>query len=165
MQTLEYLNKPGTPKILITITGLFVLYSYLMGRLERTKFVLQFNNNKVSTMRINTAWESFIVLASLVYFSYAITKPELINNAANKWFYNAAKDIYDTPIIGWLFMIVGFLFLIVNLVKSVFVTTAVINWIIDKVNGNSGPGNFNDSNSGNNDGFTDYEEVEDDKLN
>lgn len=164
MQTHEYLVKPAAPRVLITVVGIFVLYSYLMGRLERTKFVLQFNNNRVSTMRINTAWESFVVLASIVYFSFAITRPELLNNSVNNWFYSAVKDIYATPIIGWLFMIVGFLFLIVNLVKSVFVTAAVINWIIEKVSGNR-PGNNNPNSGGDNDEFTDYEVVEDDKLN
>lgn len=167
MQTVVYLNKPGAPHILITLTGLIILYSYLMGRLERSRFVMQFNQTRVTTQRVNTMWESIIVLTSLVYFSFVIRKPELLDNSANKWFFDSIHAIYITPVIGWIFKLIGVLLLIVNLFKSVFVTARIISWLLDRLSGGNGNGPFNDNNNnGNrNDGdYTDYEIVEDDKI-
>lgn len=159
MLTVEYISKPGAPRILITIIGITVLYSYFAGRLQQSKILVQMNNLRVSNERINLAWESTLILAALVYFSFGITRPDILNNDANLWFSTSVKDLYDTIIIGWIISFFGILMLIVNLVRSVVVTANAINWVIDRISGKQN----NDSDSGG-DGYTDYEEIKDEQI-
>lgn len=159
MQTQEYLLKPEAPKILITVVGLLVLYSYLTGRLERKRFIMQINNMKINQEELNMKFESFIIIASLVYFSFCITHPVIADNAVNRWFYGAVKNIYDTPVIGWIIGLVGVFFLVFMLIKSFVVTTSFITGFLEKITGTK----KNDDDQ-NNDGYTDYEIIEDDKL-
>lgn len=161
MLTVEYISKPGAPKILLTVIGIAVLYSYLAGRLQRSKVMLQMNNLRLSAERVNMTWESILILAAIVYFSFGITHPEILVNSANVWFNQSVKDLYDTIIIGWIITFFGLLMLMVNLVRSVMVTAGAITWLMDRIAGRN-----NDNNSGNtnNDGYTDYEEVQDEQL-
>lgn len=160
MQTQEYLMRPDSPKVFITVLGLLVLYSYLTGRLERKRFVMQINNMKIDREELNMKFESFIIIASLVYFSFCITNPVIMENPVNNWFYLTVKDIYATPVIGWIIGFIGIFFLLFMLIKSFMVTTGFVANFMDRISGNK----RNDDDGNNNDGFTDYEIIEDDKI-
>jgi hypothetical protein len=160
IQTLQYTQKPGNPGMLMVMLAIAVLYSYMAGRLERNRFVIQMNNMRVNTERVNMSWETLLILASLVYYSFAINQPEILNNSANKWFYDSVMAIYETPIIGWIFMFLGFFFLLINLIKSVYVTASAITWVMERIAGKP----RNNGNDNDNDGYTSYEEVNDDQL-
>lgn len=160
IQTLQYTLKPENPAPLMIILAIAVLYSYMAGRLERNRFVIQMNNMRVNTERVNMSWESLLILASLVYYSYAINQPQILNNSANKWFYDAVMAIYETPIIGWIFMFLGFFFLLINLIKSVYVTASAITWVMERIAGKP----RNNRNDNDEDGYTSYEEINDDQL-
>jgi hypothetical protein len=160
IQTLQYTQKPGNPGMLMVMLAIAVLYSYMAGRLERNRFVIQMNNMRVNTERVNMSWETLLISASLVYYSFAINQPEILNNSANKWFYDSVMAIYETPIIGWIFMFLGFFFLLINLIKSVYVTASAITWVMERIAGKP----RNNGNDNDNDGYTSYEEVNDDQL-
>jgi len=160
MQTQEYLLLPGAPKSMITIVGLLVLYSYLTGRLERKRFIMQINNLKIDREELNMKFESFIIIASLVYFSFCITNPVITENPVNNWFYSAVKDIYATPVIGWIIGLIGVFFLIFMLIKSFMVTTGFIADFMERITGNKRKDDDNSSD----DSYTDYEIIEDDKI-
>ncbi len=164
MQTLEYIEKPQSPRIFLTIIGMLVLYSYLTGRLERRRLIIQFNNRQVVQEKPNLAAESLSIIASLVYFSFCLTHPHIMENDVNLWFYGTIREIYDTPVIGWIIGLIGVFFLLIMLIKSVVVTAGLISSFMDILSGNYSRRNRNDDDRHDNDGgFTDYEEIRDDR--
>jgi hypothetical protein len=159
MKTVAYFSIPGTPDVLLTIAGLLVLYVYLTGRMERQRFNIQFNAKSIQTEKLDMRWESVIVVASLVFFSFAIRYPQLAENSMNLWFYTAIEDIYNTAVIGWIFGFIGFFFLLMMIFRSIFISAKFINELIDYLSGNNRNKGDKNKKDGD-DGYSDYEIIE-----
>lgn len=166
MQTLAYLT-PRMPAVTIVIFGLLTLYFYLTGRLERNRMTIKMNNQVFSVkkdapdMRI----EMLFIFLGLFYYSLAITNENIVNNNLNAWFFNTVNDLYDTPLLKWIFGFIGIIFLINMIMRSFIFTHNLVNLITGgNKNTNNDKDQFGKGNNNDNE-FTDYEEIDDNKLN
>jgi hypothetical protein len=152
-----------TKNVSFAIIGGLILYSYLSGKLERQRATFQFNGKfqqfgKTGNLKI----EGILLLLTMVFYGFSIAYPQLAVNKVTHWFYTSINNIYDTPIIGWIIAIVGVFFLISMIFRSIATTTKLLNMLAGNAPvGNNDSGNRNDT--VNDDGFTDYEIVEDDE--
>lgn len=165
MQTLAYLT-PTMPAVTIVVFGLLTLYFYLTGRLERNRMTIKMNNQVFTAkkdapdMRV----EMLFIFIGLFYYSMAITNENIVNNNLNVWFFKTVMDLYDTPLLKWIFGFIGIIFLINMIMRSFIFTNNLINTLMgNKPNRNNDDDNH--FNSNNDDDYTDYEVVDDDKLN
>lgn len=163
MQTTAFL-RPGMPSVAIVIFGILTLFFYLTGRLERNRMSIKVNNRVFSTnakepdMRV----EMLLIFIGLFYYSLCITKPEIVINNLNLWFFATVNDLYNTPILKWIFGFIGIFFLINMIFRSFIFFNNIVNRLLGNKNNNdhhdSGPTSQND-----NEGYADYEIVEDEK--
>lgn len=161
--SIEYMRDPRHSAPLIATVGLLTLYSYLVGRLQHKKLVVQMNSRFGSFnnagMNADLRLESFLIVVSLVYFTLCLYNHAIPYNKINLWFYHSVNDIYKTPVIGWIIGFFGILFLLATLLKAILVTAMFIRNFQDIISGNK-----NKNNNGNdkrNDGdYTDYEIID-----
>lgn len=151
-----------TQKVSYAIIGGLVLYSYLSGKLERQRITFQINNRfqqfgKTDNLKI----EGMLLLLTMIFYGFAIAYPQLAVNKATHWFYTSINSIYDTPVIGWIIAVIGVFFLISMIFRSIVTTNKLLNMLAGNapVSGN----NADKSRDADDDGFTDYEIVEDDE--
>lgn len=150
------------PESTMTITGLAVLFLYLLGKMQQTRIQFAMQSSMFQQMRIqqrkpNAKVELAFLLGSLAFYTACTQYPEIAVNDATLWFYNSIEDIYGTVLIGWIIKILGVFFLISILFRGVM----VIQMFINRLNGNipiSEPGG-----KGNTNQFDDFEEVADDE--
>lgn len=163
MFTIIYMRDPHHSAPLIATVGLLTLYSYLVGRLQQKKMVLQINNRfgNFSNSGINADLriESMLIVTGLVYFTVCLYDNSIPFNKVNGWFYTTIHDIYETPIIGWIIGFFGILFLLSTILKAILVTAMFINNFQAIISGNKNKRNDNNSNDSN-DEFTDFEIME-----
>jgi hypothetical protein len=114
-------------------------------------------NAKEPDLRI----EMLLIFAGLFYYSLCITNESIVHNNLNLWFFTVVNDLYDTPILKWIFGFFGILFLVNIIFRSFIFFSNLANTLLgNKRNNNDG----NDSDSSNDNGdFADYEIIEDDK--
>ncbi|MBX7093475.1 MAG: hypothetical protein K1X56_02055 [Flavobacteriales bacterium] len=155
MLTVATTKLPDAPRILISIVGMTIVYSYLAGRMQRTRVMVRLNSMKMINEPFNAQWETSLIFLSVIYFSFGITYPQLLDTAVNKWFLSSIYDIYNTIIIGWIIAAIGLFLVVINLVRSITITAQAVAWVLEKLNG----GGNNNNNDNNNDGYTDYEEI------
>lgn len=164
--TIIYMRKPEHNAGLIATVGLLTLYSYLVGRLQQQRMMVQINgrmgrlNNSGTLPDLRV--ESALVIAGLVYFTTCLFNHTLPFNSANLWFYDTVQAIYATPVIGWIIGFFGIIFLLSTLFKAVLLTAMFFAYIQNLFSGGNrgkGPGN-NRKDDGSDDGYTDYEIVE-----
>jgi hypothetical protein len=127
---------PDLTAVQMNITGLIVLFLYLLGKVQsnRMRFKIQsgvMGNLNVRAEKPNPKVELAFLLGSLVLYSLCIAEPKVALNDITLWFFNAIWDIYDTIIIGWIIKIIGFFFLLSILFRAI----AVIQVCIAKLNG------------------------------
>lgn len=154
MLTARFMVMPHHSPGLYATVGLLTMYSYLIGRLERNRMVVQLNNNvmRMGASEINMNMEKLLIPASLIYFVFCLMKPEIAVNPVNAWFQESITQLYETPVIGWIFAFVGVLMLIGLLIRSLFFTSLLLNRLINRSQG-GGPG----AGKKKDDDFTDYE--------
>jgi hypothetical protein len=151
--TVKFMIMPRHSPGLYATVGLLTLYSYLIGRLERNRMVVQLNQNvmRLGASELNMNMEKLLIPASLLYFVLCLIKPEIAVNAVTTWFGKSIAQLYDTPVIGWIFAFIGVIMLIGLLIRSLFYTALIINRIINRTQGPPrGSGKKDDD-------FTDYE--------
>lgn len=164
--TISYMSVPKHSAPLIATVGLLTLYSYMMGRLQQQRMIIQINNrmgNFAKAPNVDMRAELLLIVAGLVYFTMCLYNHQLPVNKANLWFFGAVHDIYDTPVIGWVIGFFGILFLVATLLRAALATVMLIQRFQDFISGNNkGNNNRNDRNdrNNNNDGYSDYEVVE-----
>jgi hypothetical protein len=152
MLTSSYMIMPHHSPAVYASVGLLTIYSFLIGRLERNKMVVQLNNNvmRFGADQLNMRMESLLIPASLLYFGYCLFEPTIAINKVTMWFQVSINDLYKTPIIGWIFAFIGVLMLFSLLIRSIFYSAMILNRL---ANGNRKSKNNND------DDYTDYEEI------
>ncbi len=158
-----------------TVLGVIVLGLYLMGKLQNRTMINQLSNNPMFarfTNSIDPKVERFLLIGSVIYFVFCMQFPAMVDNAPVNWFTESIINIYDTPIIGWVFSIIGFFFLVTIILRG----ANVIGSLVTGQPLNSGPkgkgfGNFQAGGSNpfeqfrqqrqQEDDFVDYEDVTD----
>lgn len=162
MQTSAFLTD-GMPKVAIVIFGILTLFFYLTGRLERNRMTIRMNNRMFSSnaQEPDLRIEMLLIFAGLFYYSLCITNENIVNNNLNLWFFNVVNDLYDTPILKWIFGFFGILFLMNIIFRSFVFFNNLANTILGNKNRNSG--SDPDGPAGNSNDYTDYEIIEDDK--
>lgn len=161
MQTSAFLTD-GKPKIGIVIFGILTLFFYLTGRLERNRMTIRVNNRMFSTnakepdLRI----EMLLIFAGLFYYSLCITNENIVNNNLNIWFFTVVNDLYDTPLLKYIFGFFGILFLVNIIFRSFIFFSNLANTLLGN---QKDPNDQDNGNSSNNGDYTDYEIIEDDK--
>lgn len=161
MQTTAFLSE-GMPKVAIVVFGILTLFFYLTGRLERNRMTIRMNNRMFSSnakepdLRI----EMLLIFVGLFYYSLCITNENIVNNNLNLWFFTVVNDLYDTPLLKWIFGFFGILFLVNIIFRSFVFFNNLANTILGNKK-NKSDGNDSDPSSGSD--FTEYEIIEDDK--
>jgi hypothetical protein len=157
--TISYMHNPKYSGPFIATVGLLTLYSYMVGRLQQKRMIIQINNrmgNMSNAPVVDMRMESLLIIAGLIYFTLCLYNTSLPVNAANLWFSKAVDDIYSTPVIGWIISFFGIIFLLFTLLKAAMFTVVLLNRITGGKQNNNNDGN----NPGGNDGYTDYEVME-----
>lgn len=155
--TTGYMAKPMLMPGLYASVGLLTMYSYLIGRLERNRMILQFNRQVLKiggTDALNMKLEMILVTTGLIYYVVCLTRPEVAVNPVTLWFNKAIHQLYDTPVIGWIFAFIGVIMLISLLIRSVIYTSMLLSGA--RRSGSRKDNKRND----NDDDFTDYEILE-----
>ena len=100
------------------ITGAIVLALYLLGKLQNRTVLQQLGQHPLFRQFANSVdpkVERFLLLGSVVYFVLCVMYPFMVDNKLVNWFTTTIQDIYETPIIGWIFKIIAF-FILVNII-------------------------------------------------
>lgn len=163
MFTIIFMKSPLHSAPLIATVGLLTLYSYMVGRLQQKKMVLQINNKfgNFSNAGVNADLriESLLIVVGLVYFTACLYDNSIPFNKVNAWFFTTVNDIYDTPVIGWIIGFFGILFLIGTLLKAILFTAMFFNNFQSIMSGKKKNDDGNNGGSNNGDDYTDYEEL------
>lgn len=157
--TISYMQNPKYSGPFIATVGLLTLYSYMVGRLQQKRMIIQINNrmgNMSNAPMVDMRIESLLIVAGLIYFTLCLYNTSLPVNRANLWFSKAVDDIYGTPVIGWIIGFFGILFLLFTLLKAALFTIVLLNRLTGGKQNNNDGGN----NPGGNDEYTDYEIME-----
>jgi hypothetical protein len=156
------------------ILGVFVLALYLLGKLQNRSMLSQIAQNPMMarfSSQIDPKIERFLLIGSLLYFIVCLQFPVMVSNGVVTWFTAAIINIYDTPIIGWVFSVIAFFFLLTILFRAANVIGRILNG--QPINGgNSRGGGFGGQVGSNpfeqfrqkqtkSDDFVDYEDVTD----
>lgn len=108
----------------LTISGL-ILLTYFIGKLQNKQnqqamFQMMqngFGNNIVSNFNLRA--EIAVIAISISMFVLFIFFPEIAKNPISIWFHESIINIADTPIIGFIFKVIGFFFLISMIFKMI----------------------------------------------
>lgn len=154
------------------IVGTIVMTLYLLGKLQNRAVLSQLGQHPLFARFANSVdpkVERFLLLGSIAYFVACLMYPQMVDNRLVNWFTESIQNIYDTPIIGWIFSIIAFFFLISILLRAANVIGRLLNG--QSITGPGVKTNFGnrqnrfDSNDSSNDngGFTEYEDVTDEE--
>ncbi|MBK6526481.1 MAG: hypothetical protein IPG07_13615 [Crocinitomicaceae bacterium] len=154
------------------IVGTIVMTLYLLGKLQNRAVLSQLGQHPLFTRFANSVdpkVERFLLFGSIAYFVACLIYPQMVDNRLVNWFTESIQNIYDTPIIGWIFSVIAFFFLISILLRAANVIGRLLNGqsITSpgvKTNFGNRQNRF-DSTQSNNDtnGFADYEDVTDEE--
>lgn len=138
--------------------GAFLLYSYLLEKMRKGKAKMKVVNGRIQVERVQQSGLDKIILYSLVglFFLFTIV-PTTVTNPFTTGLGQVIKDIYDTPIIGWVIGFMGVFFLI----RMIFMGIITIGQMVRKVTPTPPPNDPTRDPSADSDGFVDYEIIED----
>jgi hypothetical protein len=144
------------------ISGLILLL-YFIGQMQKDQqqaaMMDRFSGmlSVVSKTRFNRKAEIIVVSVAFVVYASLFFFPEFAKNPIALWFYEQVTGLEKTPIIGFIFKLIGFFFLLGILLK---ITNGIMFLISGKpfmnVSGSFKAGN---SRKENDDEFDNYEEV------
>jgi len=155
------------------IVGTIVLALYLLGKLQNRAVMQQLGQHPMFARFANSIdpkVEIYLLIGSVAYFVACLLYPQMVNNGLVNWFTESILNIYDTPIIGWIFKIIAAFFLINIIMRAANVIGRLVNGqsltspgIKTNFKQHQNPFSQDQDNSSINDGFTDYEDVTDDE--
>lgn len=149
------------------IVGGLVLYAYLMGKMEQRKFMVQLNSQLMNQRKPeDMKYEPIYIAVALALYTVAFYIPQLANNNFMLSLFASIQDIYNTPVIGWIFGLIGVFFLLNMIFRAVGATSTLLNKLMGRETSQSGfksGGSFTYTNQTDSDGFTDYEEVDEEE--
>ena len=145
----------------IVIAGL-VLLTYFVGKLQNQQnkmamFQMMGAGMTPKQTTFNLRVEIGVIVLAIGVFSLFIFFPEVAKNPISIWFHESIINIEDTPIIGFIFKVIGFFFL----VSMIFKMLNGFNYLISGkpfVQASSSFQSFTKNKK--DDEFDDYEEME-----
>lgn len=181
----EFAGKDVTSKdgIVFFIVGGLILLMYLVGKLQRQENMVQMQAMMSKMMpgmtppMYDRKLEIAVIAIGLLNLAACLFYPAILSNTFINWFSETIHGIYEAPIIGFIFKIIGVFFLINVMVKG-FTSIGRALGLIAPPSQSGSSFNFNmfsNMQSGRNpyreeeeqkdeDGFDKYEEVEDDQI-
>ena len=144
------------------ISGLILLL-YFIGQMQKDQqkaaMMDRFSGmlSVVSKTRFNRKAEIIVVGVAFFVYAFFFFYPEFAKNPIAQWFYQQVTGLEKTPIIGFIFKLIGFFFLLGILLK---ITNGIMFLISGKTFMNvSGSFKAGNSRKDNDDEFDNYEEV------
>jgi hypothetical protein len=136
---------------------------YFVGQIQRNQqqaeMMERYSNllrGMSANMRFNRKGEIIVLAISLTFYTILFFVPEIAKNPIALWFYDNVTSLEKTPIIGFIFKLVGFFFLLGILFKIANGITFLLSGKpFMQVNSNFYAGNKKDDT----DSFDDFEEV------
>lgn len=155
--TLQYNENSTIQGNVLLVTGIVVLFLYLISKIEQRKrmiqFSLQLNKENVTFSKQHLKYDVFIAVLTVVFYGLSVFNTPLIDNATNTWVFNSIQKLYEAPIIGWIIGFVGIFFIIGIFIKGI----ASFQIIFNQIN------SFFNKTKNDDDDFTDFEVVEEDE--
>lgn len=151
------------------IVGTIVMALYLLGKLQNRAVLSQLGQHPMFARfanAIDPKVERFLLLGSVGYFVACLLYPQMVDNVLVNWFTESIQTIYDTPVIGWIFMIIAFFFLINILMRAANVVGRLLSGEPLTSTATKGEFKYRDrrfptDDTPKDDGFSDYEDVTD----
>lgn len=139
-------------------TAALVLLFYFLGRFQnQQKQAVFLKRSPLQSLSqlippFDIRLEMGVVLLAILLFLALIFQPSLANHSVSQWFHGTIKEIGDTPVIGFIFDVVGFFFML-------SVVTKMVQGVLFLLSGQA----FSKKNNRSDDEhFDDFEEVDED---
>jgi hypothetical protein len=158
IKTIEFIELSGKSWSLGLYVGLgaFLLYTYLLEKMRKGKAKMAFQQGRLQMEQVKQSTSDKIIVYALIgLFFLFVLMPQTVVNQFTTGLSEVIKDIYETPVIGWIIGFMGVFFLL----RMVVMGIATIGQLIRKVS-NQPPANQQNNDDGE---FVDYEIVEDDE--
>lgn len=156
--TLYYNEDSSTQGNVLLATGIIVLFLYLLSKIEQRKrmiqFSLQLNKDNITFSKQHLKYDVVIAIFTVVFYVFAVFNTPLIDNVANTWFFNSIQKLYAAPLIGWIIGLIGIFFIAGVFIKGIASIQIVYHQLTSF---------FKNKDNDDEDGFTDYEYVEEDE--
>ena len=144
------------------VSGLILLL-YFIGQMQKDQqqaaMMDRFSGmlSVISKTRFNRKAEIIVVTIAFLVYTFFFFFPEFAKNPIAQWFYQQVTGLEKTPIIGFIFKLIGFFFLLGILLK---ITNGIMFLISGKPIMNvSGSFKTRNSRKENDDDFDDFEEL------
>ena len=155
------------------VLGVIVLGLYLMGKLQKRAMMNMLAKHPIAgrfSVSIDPKVERFLLSGSLLYFIVCIQYPAMVDNGVVNWFTESIVSIYNTPVFGWIFAIIGF-FVLINIIfrGARVIGSLVTGQPINEPQNMGGMGERSNpfeqfrEQQQQDDGFVDYEDVTDEE--
>ena len=155
--TLQYNEDNATQGNILLITGIVVLFLYLINKIEQRKkmiqFSLQLNKENITFSKQHLKYDVVIAVLTVSFYVFSVFNSFLIDNIANTWFFNSTQNLAGAPIIGWIIKLIGVFFIAGIFIKGIASFQIIFHQLTSfgkKENDNK------------DDDFSDFEYVEDD---
>lgn len=107
----------------LAVTGLLLLFFFLskLQRRQQQQVMFQFMQNGQNFMQnaFNPKAERFLILFGCLVFTGIILYPQLAYSPISSWLHESIVGIEETPIIGFIFRVIGFFFLMNVINKTI----------------------------------------------
>jgi hypothetical protein len=107
----------------LVITGLLLIFFFLskLQRRQQQQMMFQFIQNGQNFMQnaFNPKAERILILFGCAVFTALVFYPELAYSPITRWLHESIIGIEDTPIIGFIFRVIGFFFLMSVIGKTI----------------------------------------------
>jgi len=139
------------------IFGTIILLMYFMGKLQNSQkkqamFKMVANNMAINQTLFNLRAEIAVITFAMVSFILFWLYPSVAENPLSVWFRDTITNISDTPIIGFIFKVIGFFFLVNIILKMTRAFFLIISGRAFQKQNNNRTDNRND--------FDSYEEMD-----
>ena len=158
----------GAEELTAHIIGGMILLMYLFGKIQkkeqRLQLMVAFKGFSSRLKKVfNRKVEIALVILAIGFYLLFIFVPNTTLNPVTNWFVESIINIADTPIIGFVFKVIGFFFLLSVLFRFVGGILSILGLQNPIQFQASSFSDFNDKNDdttqNDNDDFDDYEEI------
>jgi len=158
LATLNYEESSDSNSRIYLIVGAFVLFFYLINKMEQRKkrlqFSMQFNREQVNFKPENLKFDILIAIVTVGLFVVSYLNPNAVQTPINIWIFTQIESILGAFFIGWIIKVIGVFFIIGIFFSGINTIQTVYNQLSNMINGKS------KNTSGNSEEFTDFEFVE-----
>lgn len=137
------------------ISGTFIIYTTIAANLEKNRWraVMNFERKRIQVMR----YDGYLLMACIVLFIFTLFQPAIADTNMHHWLLDTIRNIYKTPVLQFFIAIFAFFYMLNMIIRGIRATDEVLQSIFRR-SPNKVPGKG--SNQHDDDGYTDYEEVE-----